>query len=393
MSELVVFPMLAPLESLQLSRELDGGTGTNRAIGNRPQIAAATDVEALRAWLARVADVRPTFDTYRKEAERLVLWSVIERGKPLSSLGHEDLLIYQRFLADPQPADRWVMPPGRRRARADAHWRPFAGALAPTSQRQAMVILNAMFAWLVSAGYLAGNPLSLSRQRQRQAKPRITRMLEQELWWEVRCAIVAMPHETERQRQHYSRVRWLFSLLYICGLRISEVTQNSMGAFFSQRDQLGVERWWLEITGKGAKTRLIPATSELMVELARYRREHALPPCPLAGESIPLILPIGGQPRALTRSAVHAIVKQVFAMTARHIHAQGPQHAVRAALLAQASAHWLRHTAASNMSNTMDLKHVRDNLGHVSIATTSRYLHSADDLRHEQTQTHHRLGW
>jgi len=37
-------------------------------------------------------------------------------------------------------------------------WRPFAGPLGPPSQRQALSILNAMFSWLVEAGYLAGNP-------------------------------------------------------------------------------------------------------------------------------------------------------------------------------------------------------------------------------------------
>jgi integrase/recombinase XerD len=34
-----------------------------------------------------------------------------------------------------------------------------------------MVIINALFAWLVEAGYLAGNTLSLSRQRARRALP------------------------------------------------------------------------------------------------------------------------------------------------------------------------------------------------------------------------------
>jgi cephalosporin hydroxylase len=29
-------------------------------------------------------------------------------GKPLSSLTHEDLLVYQHFLADPQPQALWV---------------------------------------------------------------------------------------------------------------------------------------------------------------------------------------------------------------------------------------------------------------------------------------------
>ncbi|OTP72221.1 hypothetical protein [Caballeronia sordidicola] len=46
------------------------------------------------------------------------------------------------------------------------------------SERQALLILNTLFAWLVNARYLAGNPLSLYRQRARKAKPRVTRFLE-----------------------------------------------------------------------------------------------------------------------------------------------------------------------------------------------------------------------
>jgi hypothetical protein len=47
---------LVPLEQLSLPSELDGGRGTNRALGARSQIAAQTDVDAIRAWLARFAD-------------------------------------------------------------------------------------------------------------------------------------------------------------------------------------------------------------------------------------------------------------------------------------------------------------------------------------------------
>lgn len=394
MTVLVRVPTIAPIELARLSGELDGRAGTNRAVSGRPQIAAQTDIAAIKAWLARFADTKTTFESYRKEAERLLLWSAIQLEKPLSSLTHEDLLVYQRFLADPQPADRWVMKSGHKCSRFDPDWRPFAGPLSPTSQRQSIVILNTLFSWLVNAGYLAGNPLSLSRQRQRKSKPRITRFLDENLWREVKVSIETMLKESDREREHYFRVRWLFSLLYVCGLRISEITENTMGGFFCRRGNDGEERWWIEITGKGDKTRIVPATNELMIELNRYRRENRLTPFPLPGETTPLLLPIGGKPRPLTRSAVHLIVKEVFARTSERIRQRGPESQHLALLLEKASAHWLRHTAGSNMAGSdMNLNHVRDNLGHESISTTSKYLHSEDDRRHKDTEEKHLLGW
>lgn len=384
---------LLPLERLGLPAELDGCHGSNRRTTGHAQISAQNDLEAIGAWLARFADTPTTHESYRKDAERLLLWAVVERGKPLSSLTHEDLLAYQHFLADPRPSDRWVMAPGRKWSRQDPAWRPFAGPLAATSQRQAMVVINTLFSWLVSAGYLAGNPLALSRHRQRKAQPRIVRFLEDELWEAVKHTITHLPQEDERDRAHYHRARWLFSLLYLCGLRISEVVENTMGAFFCRRDEQGRERWWVEITGKGQKTRLIPATPELMAELAHYRRHKGFSPCPLPGDLTPLLLPVAGKPRPLTRSAVHLIVKEVFARTATSLREKGPQGERLAAIADAASAHWLRHTAGSAMANTMDLRHVRDNLGHASIATTNAYLHTEDDARHRETEEQHRLGW
>ncbi len=84
-------------------------------------------------------------------------------------------------------------------------------------------------------------------------------------------------------------------MLYLGGLRAAEVTGTAMGAFFCRRDAQGVERWWLEVTGKGNKTRLVPATDELIAELARYRRAHGLAPTPQPGETRPLLLPVIGR--------------------------------------------------------------------------------------------------
>ncbi|WP_316251897.1 hypothetical protein [Paraburkholderia sp. UCT31] len=80
-----------PLDAVELPAELDGRHGTNRANG-RMQITAVDDLNVIRAWLARVVDTKTTFENYRKEAGRLLPWAIVQLGKPLSSLTHEDLL-------------------------------------------------------------------------------------------------------------------------------------------------------------------------------------------------------------------------------------------------------------------------------------------------------------
>jgi site-specific recombinase XerD len=381
-----------PLDKLALPDDLDGHNGANRATGRR-QIGADDDLDAIRAWLARVASTKTTFENYRKEAERLLLWSIVQLRKPLSSLTHEDLLLYQQFLADPQPRERWVASE-RKFPRSDPRWRPFHRPLAVTSQRLSMVTLNAMFSWLVGAGYLAGNPLSLSRQRARRASPRLTRFLERDLWQEVKVYINSLPRETNRECERYWRARWLFTLLYLGGLRISEVSGNSMGRFFCRHDTEGHNRWWLEVTGKGNKERLVPASAEMMVELGRYRSARGLPVLPAPQEDTPLALPLGRSMKPLTRAALHVIVKDIFTGAAKMLRLQGNEYATSAAQLDHASAHWLRHSAGSHMADAnLDLRLIRDNLGHTSLETTSLYLHADDDQRHRETEKKHRIDW
>ncbi len=176
---------------------------------------------------------------------------------------------------------------------------------------------------------------------------------------------------TERKRLHAARCRWLFTVLYLGGLRAAEVAETQMGAFFCRRDREGLERWWLEVTGKGNKTRLVPATDELIVKLARYREAYGLPPVPHPGEARPMVLPIIGKEKPLSRGALHLVLKEVFGMAAARLRSRGPEWESRATVLASASAHWLRHTAGSHMSDQqVDLRFVLDNLGH---ATTSVY--------------------
>ena len=65
-------------------------------------------------------ELTSTQRSYRREAERLLLWAVLERGKALSSLSGEDATDYRAFLAHP-PVD-WCGP--RHHQRRSPIWRP-----------------------------------------------------------------------------------------------------------------------------------------------------------------------------------------------------------------------------------------------------------------------------
>lgn len=60
----------------------------------------------------------------------------------------------------------------------------------------------------------------------------MTRFLEDNLWLVGKTSIAAMPRDTVRDQEHYVRVHRPISLLYLIGLRISEVVSIPIGGFF-----------------------------------------------------------------------------------------------------------------------------------------------------------------
>lgn len=385
--------------------------GANRASGSS-QLTARNDRDAVLAWLATFHRSTHTHANARKEAERLWLWAAECRGKSLSALAHEDMVLYQQFLDDPQPTARWVA--AGHYARSHPDWRPFTQRtpnrppLSRASQRQALIVLDGMFTWLVEAGWLIANPLMLSRRTWRKrrnapplpaaiAEPEIEatgRWLTRDEWRRIGAAIDAMPRDHARDAVHQARCRWIFALLYLAELRISELAKGRMGQFFAQMDQ-GAEQWWLSVCGKGGVVRKVAVTAELLSELRAYRGSMDLPGLPSPAEETPLVVAVTGRDRLwrpLSVSAIHKIVKQVFRQAIALCMAEGSEGLAKR--LEKASAHWLRHSGASHMLDAgVSLAEVRDNLGHASIATTNTYIHSADQARHDHISGRHRLGW
>jgi hypothetical protein len=100
-----------PLDGLSgLPETLDGSQGDNRLPKANCQIQASNDWQAIQCWLAEFEDSPQTYRNYRKEAERLLLWSIKQRHKPISDLLREDFQAFQAFLVDPQPSAYWCGP-------------------------------------------------------------------------------------------------------------------------------------------------------------------------------------------------------------------------------------------------------------------------------------------
>lgn len=367
------------LPAIALPPALDGCQGSNRALGGIRQIAADTDVDAVRLWLAEYAGSPHTLRSYRKEAVRLLVWATRRMGKPLSSLNREDLLAYEAFLG--QPSVEWIDPMLPRRGGGR---RLFEGPLSPRSVRQAMGILSGLFGYLVAAGYLAGNPLALRRRRGESKANRrasVERYLDHKLWQSVLDFIETLPQATHREQQHYERVRWLFRLLYGASLRVSEAAHAKANDLSQRRG-----KWWLHVVGKGGTEGDVPMADELMADLARYRQFHGLCATPTAVENTPLVMSVAGRTnRFLTPTAIYLVVKEVFRRAATALEAADP---TAAATLRRASTHWLRHTSATHQADAgNDIRFIQKNLRHASIETTAIYLHAEDDMRHEKTTT------
>jgi integrase len=129
-------------------------------------------------------------------------------------------------------------------------------------------------------------------------------------------------------------------------------------------------------------------------ELTRYRQHYGLSALPYGGDTTPLLLPIGGTHRTLTRGGEHLTIKQVFDNAIGHLQSTGEAHERATERLRQASTHWLQHTAGSHMiDGQVGPRYVRDNLVHESISTTNHYPLADDDDRHQAAEAGLRLTW
>ncbi len=455
----LVLPATAirPLEKFVLPAELDGRAGRFRQPQAQCLLEARNDYEAILAWLKSKRPLSPeaqlnkrarqraehpadpeaplawlqvlshTQRACRKEAERFLLWCILERKIPLSSMAVEDCLAYREFLAAP-PAD-WCAPRGRERW--SPLWRPFEGQLSSSAQHYAIVQLKNLYTFLVNQNYLMGNPWSgITMPRRTAVGPDASRSFTKRQWALIGeylnkptkesdgadnagdgegAVNVAVDSKRSEDRDTEKHVRLIFALtlLYGTGLRLSEAVRAKVKdlRFVEYRRDKGQEDgpkgWELTVIGKGEKVREVVVPQMVMNLFKRYLLKRGLPdnlddaslqdcyllaPLSIRDErkhKLPVVFE-NGQTAGLAENTLYSILKMFFQECGNELMKTKPKEGRH---LLKASTHWLRHTHASHhVANGLPLEIVQQLLGHASLSTTTVYVTTEKARRMQAVQ-------
>lgn len=379
---------IRPYEKFVLPAALDGRAGRFRGPPEKCLLMAANDHEAIGAWLAAkrpgegAGALSSTQRAYRKEAERLLLWAILERKKALSSLSVEDATDYRTFLA--APPESWCGP--RHHQRWSPLWRPLEGPLAPAALRHALIILRSLFAFLMSQGYLVGNPLAAVALPQLPQRPLGSSRTLSFAQWDHLDALLQDHGDTEVERRLRRALRWL----YATGLRLAEITsvkcEDLEQVEYRTDDGALATDWLLSVIGKGGRSRQVPVPAALVEEfgqeLARHGFEQQVGA--VSNQGIYILARFDSElerPAPWSASGLYQAIKAFLAQAAEGLEGAEAQQ------LKKASTHWLRHSHGSHAlqgragQTPVPIQVVQNNLGHASVGTTSMYLTTERDER------------
>jgi integrase/recombinase XerC len=146
------------------------------------------------------------------------------------------------------------------------------------------------------------------------------------------------------------RDRAMFELLYSSGLRLAELVSLDISA------ARGIAQGEIEVTGKGAKTRVVPVGSHAAMAVAAWLQRR--------GE-----IAKGIEPGLFVN-------QRGGRLSPRAVQLRLQQFAQRQGIAGGVHPHMLRHSFASHvLQSSSDLRAVQEMLGHASISTTQVYTH------------------
>ncbi len=362
-----------------------------------PQTQCKADFEACLNFLKSYRGSLGTFNSYRRETERLLQWAWLIQQKSIKELGRDDIEAFVRFCQNPNTSwigtkkvPRYLEKEGLRKPNPD--WRPFVLTLPKSAKhtqsgsttksfslsqgaiQEIFAILSTLFNFLIAEEYLTSNPVALVRQKSkfiRRTQHKVpVRRLSLKQWQAVLKASEALAEENPEKHE---RTRFMLSMLYGLYLRISELSASerwipTMNDF--AKDSQGA--WWFKTVGKGNKERQIAVSEAMLKSLIRWRLFLGLTPLPTPADNAPLIPRIRGTGPMSDTAPLRRLVQVCIDRAVEDLYSS--QENEEADSLKQATVHWLRHTGISEDVKIRPREHVRDDAGHSSSATTDRYI-------------------
>lgn len=281
--------------------------------------------EALALWLEHLANERRssprTLEAYGFAAGRYIAFLEQHTGEAVSV----------QTLAQASTGDirAWL-----------AHLRRGERPLSPRSLSQALSAIRTFHRFL-DRRLDAPNP-AIALVRGPKVRPGAPRPVTED----QAVGMIAEPGlDPSREDWEVARDQAVLTLLYGCGLRISE------GLSLKRSDApLGDS---IRITGKGSKTRIVPILPAVRDAVAAYLAE------------VPFLL----EPDAPLFRA-----KRGGPLSPRHVQAMVQLLRGRLGLPDSATPHALRHSFATHLLGAgADLRSIQELLGHASLSTTQRY--------------------
>jgi integrase/recombinase XerD len=210
--------------------------------------------------------------------------------------------------------------------------------LKPISCHRILSSVKSLFTFAYKLGYLrfdVGRPLKLPKYKDELAE----RILSEA---EIHRII---------ELEHQPRNRLLLRLLYLSGIRVSEICRLTWSNMNTRDNNQGQ----MTIFGKGSKTNTILLPAHFWTDLMGFRNAA-----------------LDSSPVFRSRKGGHLTAAQVWNIVKKAAKRSGINKAV--------SPHWFRHVAASHsLQRGANISIVSKTLGHSSLNTTQKYIHCRPD--------------
>ena len=350
-----------------------------------------------------------TFNSYRREIERLLQWCKHTAAIKLKQMRREHVEQFIHFCQKPpkswiglKKVPRFIDKEGKRLPNPD--WRPFVATLPKSAYRKGkkinindfelsqgaikelFAILSTFFNYLLQEDYVFMNPVALIRQkskfiRKQQNQTPIRRLTPLQWEYVIETANIMAKNNADR----HERTLFIMTAFYSMYLRISELTANKrwlpkMCDFYRDHDG----NWWFKTVGKGNKERRVAVSNAMLNALKRYRKHLGLSALPSVADKTLLLSKTKGKGPITSTTYIREIVQACFDQAIRKL--EEDTHIEEADSLNEATVHWLRHTGISEDVKRRPREHVRDDAGHSSSATTDKYINVELRERHQSAK-------